>query len=286
MSGTTCGTCQRKIPVSPAGLPGKNAYTFLTASFTMPAIGSDVTITVSNAGQFGNRWAVVGQIIFIQGAGFFQVAAIVGTNQITVTNLGYVGNGAPTSTIGSNGYVSPAGPIGPSGTSGSNGVNGTARLFEVLTDQSSATISPTWATLSSYVIPADTLLNNGDSLVIKALYRQTAEIANFLQVPQRRVLFNGNSITGVGFLFTSAGANGQSSFNLFRSELEIIRTSSSSILVRNFHDGSLSPVSYASWQNFLGGINFSATNTLSFDIFQYVPSTFSLTSLTIDKIVS
>jgi len=286
MSGTTCGTCQRKIPVSPAGLPGKNAYTFLTASFTMPAIGSDVTITVSNAGQFGNRWAVVGQIIFIQGAGFFQVAAIVGTNQITVTNLGYVGNAAPTSTIGSNGYVSPAGPIGPSGTSGSNGVNGTARLFEVLTDQSSATISPTWATLSSYVIPADTLLNNGDSLVIKALYRQTAEIANFLQVPQRRVLFNGNSITGVGFLFTSAGANGQSSFNLFRSELEIIRTSSSSILVRNFHDGSLSPVSYASWQNFLGGINFSATNTLSFDIFQYVPSTFSLTSLTIDKIVS
>lgn len=252
----------------------------------MPAAAASVTITVSNAGQFGNRWAVVGQIIFIQGAGFFQVAAIVGTNQLTVTNLGYVGNAGSPSTIGSGGYISPAGPIGPSGTSGGNGVNGTARLFEVLTQQSSVTISPDWVTLSSYVIPADTLLNNGDSLVITAFYRQTAEIANILQLPQRRVLLNGNSITNVGLVSTSVGTNGRSSFNLFRSELEIIRTSSSTILVRNVHDGALSPVFYSSWQSVLGSINFSATNTLSFDVLQYVPSTFSLVSLTIDKIVS
>jgi hypothetical protein len=175
---------------------------------------------------------------------------------------------------------------GPPGLQGIQGPSGTTRLFEVLTDQTSATISPDWATLSSYVIPADTLLNNGDSLVITAFYRQTDEIPNILQVPQRRVLLNGNSITNLGLTSTSVGTNSTSSFNLFRSELEIIRTSSSTILVRNVHDGALFPVFYSSWQSLRSGINFSATNTLSFDVFQYTPSTFILVNLTIDKISS
>jgi hypothetical protein len=181
------------------------------------------------------------------------------------------------------GSIGPAGPLGPQGE---QGPSGTTRLFEVLTDQTSATISPDWVTLSSYVIPADTLLNNGDSLVITAFYKQTDEIANILQVPQRRVLLNGNSITSVGLVSTSVGTNGTSSFNLFKSELEIIRTSSSTILVRNVHDGALFPVFYSSWQSLRSGINFSATNTLSFDVFQYTPSTFILVNLTIDKISS
>jgi len=284
MGGTTCGTCQRKIPASPAGLPGKNAYTFLTESFTMPAAAASDTITVSNAGQFGNRWAVVGQIIFIQGAGFFQVAAIVGTNQLTVTNLDYVGNAAPTSTIGSGGYISPAGPIGATGTSGGNGVNGTARLYEVLTTQTSATIFAP-ATLASYSVPADTLDNDGDSLIIEAWIVQSG--STDLGRPNRRLTINGQSITGqvIPLVGTFEPQIALQSSNAVLTRIEIIKASASTAIARVLCDVDITNPAIKT-SVLLTGLNFTASISLVFSVFQIVASGTELRSFTIDKIAS
>jgi hypothetical protein len=280
MGGTTCGTCQRKIPTSPAGLPGKNAYTFLTASFTMPAAAASVTVTVSNAGQFGNRWAVVGQIIFIQGAGFFQVAAIVGTNQLTVTNLGYVINAAPTSTIGSGGYISPAGPIGATGTSGGNGVNGTARLYEVLTTQTSATTFAN-ATLASYSIPANTLVNDGDSLVIEAWMVQSGSIT-FGQ-PSRRITIAGQSATIFGGIQEPRIVLQSTNSALLR--IEIIKTSVNTATSRVIVDQDITLPSIK-YTVALTALDFTVSNPLVLSVFQVVASGTELRSLTVDKIAS
>ncbi len=287
MSGCS-STCQPKIPSSTPGAPGKNAYTFLVESFTMPAISATVTVTVSNAGQFGNRWAVVGQVVFVEGAGYFTVTAIVGTNQLTLFNLGYPGNTNSPTTIGSGGYISPAGLIGPQGTAGGNGVNGTARLYEVLTTQSSPTISTppgfTWAILAGYNIPANTFVNNGDSLLIKANYAQsnTAPIS-FSNIPLRRVTFQGSQITQNGIFEPISNSI---NIGLFRTEIEIIRVSSSSILIRNFHDINIAEYQFSTYQNTLSGVDFTIANQLFFSVIQYAANTHTLESLTIDKIVS
>lgn len=277
---STCPTCQRKIPTSPAGLPGKNAYTFLTASFTMPAVGNNVTITVSNSGQFGNRWAVVGEPIFIENARFFQVVALVGTNQITVTNLGYSGNATPGTTIPANGFVTPTGPIGPTGLTGSNGVNGTARLYELLTTQTTASLTP-WQALASYSVPANTLLNNGDALLINAWMVQSAAVA-FPNFPSRRITFGGQSLTlngGLEPLFISADP---AQYTL---SVELIKVTDTTALARVKADSNLSSPAI-SYSVSLTGLDFTVSNSLLLSITQFVASGTELRSFTVDKIVS
>lgn len=96
------------------GTDGLNAFTETTAQFTMPNVGSNVTITVSNVSPLTGLWAVTGQVIFVLGAGYFQVVSRTATT-ITMTNLGYTGNTAPGTLflIGLN--VSPAGVSAPNG---------------------------------------------------------------------------------------------------------------------------------------------------------------------------
>ena len=183
-------------------------------------------------------------------------------------------------TLGS--WLSPTSLIGPTGT------NGTTRLYELLTTQSSATITVpptlTWAILAGYNIPANTLVNNGDSLLIKALYSQTNTVPlGPSNIPFRRITFDGNLITNNGGLepLSYSISNG-----LFRTEVEIIRTSSSDILIRNFHDMDISDYQFTTYQNTLAGVNFTIANQLFFSVIQMAANTHRLESLTIDKISS
>lgn len=109
--------------VTPAGIPGTkgvDAYTSTSANFTTPAAGSSATINV-----VATSWATVGQNVFIAGAGYYQVAAIISGTQISVTNLGAnYGNTSGGTTINSGASVSPAGVIGPAGPPGSQGAAG------------------------------------------------------------------------------------------------------------------------------------------------------------------
>ncbi len=101
------------------GTPGLNAFTTTTASFTMPAVSSNVNVAVAQS-----TFMAVAQVLFVFGAGFFQVATIPDSTHVSLTNLGYPGNASPGATIATSAKVSPGGLIGPTGATGPAGVAG------------------------------------------------------------------------------------------------------------------------------------------------------------------
>lgn len=98
------------------GTNGINAFTDTTADFTQPAVGANVTISVGTS-----AWAVVGQDIFVEGGGYYLVISKPTAASITVENLGYDANSAPTTIIASGSHVGPAGEKGATGATGSSG---------------------------------------------------------------------------------------------------------------------------------------------------------------------
>ena len=94
-------------------LDGKNAYTTTTANFIQPACEANVTISVKDT-----EWAIVGQPIFIEGGGQYEVVSKT-INTITIKNLCGLNNAAVGSTVLSKKGVSPS---GFNGLDGENGV--------------------------------------------------------------------------------------------------------------------------------------------------------------------
>ena len=110
-----CPSVSVNVPGSPGtngapgtnGTNGANAFTLTTANFTIPAIGSNVTVSVANT-----SWMVVGQNVFISDGtkqGNFQVAVINGTTSVDLKFLGYTGDGSPGDSITVGAKVSPSG---------------------------------------------------------------------------------------------------------------------------------------------------------------------------------
>ena len=92
----------------PAGENGLNSFTLTTAQFTVPAIGANVTLAVSNTNPYTGSWAITGQSIYIENAGYYTVVSSTATS-IVVTNSGTTGNTAPGTVVSSGQQVSPAG---------------------------------------------------------------------------------------------------------------------------------------------------------------------------------
>ncbi len=111
-------------PQGPAGAAGTNgtdgvdAFTTTSAQFVMPAIAGTVNVAVAVS-----DWAAIGQVVYITGAGYMTVTATPDATHITVRNLGYTGNVAPTTIVASAQKVSPGGLIGPTGSSGGSTLN-------------------------------------------------------------------------------------------------------------------------------------------------------------------
>lgn len=107
-------------PTGPQGLQGiqgndgEDAFGLTTAGFTMPDVGTNVTVLVDPA-----DWATQGQIVYIGGingqVGYFQVAVTSTLSAMVLTNLGYPGNLDSGTPVGSGQQVSPAGLQGPQG---------------------------------------------------------------------------------------------------------------------------------------------------------------------------
>lgn len=101
------------------GTDGVDAFTTTNAQFVMPAVAATVNVTV-----LVSEWAAVGQVVFVTGAGYFTVDAVPDATHITLRNLGYTGNVAPTTVVPTAQQVSPGGLIGPTGSSGASTLNG------------------------------------------------------------------------------------------------------------------------------------------------------------------
>lgn len=95
------------LTISPSGTSGGNSYTYTTEVFDIPAIGYASAITVQNV-----SWMVPGQVVFVQGAGYFQVQSVNPTNGTAfLYNQGYAGTSTSGEVFPGSG-VSPAGPQG------------------------------------------------------------------------------------------------------------------------------------------------------------------------------
>lgn len=162
MCATGCGGCNDcggvELPDGPAGIDGKNSFTVTTGAFNVPAIGADRTINVSALGQATGTWAVAGQTIFIEGAGYYEVVSSTHTT-ITATNLGTTGNAAPASLIALGAGVSPA------GVPGVDGVDGTSELVTRFNTLAASTTGYT-PLHTAYTIPANTFQAAGDIMRI------------------------------------------------------------------------------------------------------------------------
>jgi len=95
------------------GTNGFNAYTITTSDFVVPLNdgATPVTVAVGNS-----AWANAGQIIFIQGAGYFQCVSKPDTTHMILVYLDYAGNTNTGNTISAGAGVSPGGLQGPDAT--------------------------------------------------------------------------------------------------------------------------------------------------------------------------
>lgn len=141
------GVPYQGLPGTPgtAGTNGINAFSVLTSSFVTPAIGSNVTIAVSNS-----LWIVPGQVIFLQFAGYYLVVSVPSTASATIQNLGYTPNAISGTTIGAGAALTPSGPSGtPGSTTGvtSIGISVPVALsVSPSTITTSGTFALSWAT--------------------------------------------------------------------------------------------------------------------------------------------
>jgi hypothetical protein len=121
---TTGATVPSGGVVSPSGLNGQagtNAFTTTTASFTMPAVASPVTVTVG-----ASAWMAQGQNLYVAGAGYFSVSVVTDATHVVLTNSGAPGNVVSGTVIASGAQVSASGATGLQGATGATGPQGPA----------------------------------------------------------------------------------------------------------------------------------------------------------------
>lgn len=127
-----CTDCNEiTIPTGPKGDTGdigENAFTVLTSTYIQPAVNTNVTVSVSDTGSYSTGWCGIGQLIFIELGGYYEVVSKTATSiTIKYTSTYTTFNQSLTVaglTVANNGTVSPAGLGGINGTNGTNGTDG------------------------------------------------------------------------------------------------------------------------------------------------------------------
>lgn len=123
-----CTNCTTPIDVNVPGSPGADGAagtdgTNGISSFSKVDGGTALVPSFGNANDVplvdpsGNRWMAIGQIVFLEAYGYFQVTAKSGTATVTLLNLGYTGNinGDGTITFADQTLIVPGGLEGPAG---------------------------------------------------------------------------------------------------------------------------------------------------------------------------
>jgi hypothetical protein len=172
------------------------------------------------------------------------------------------------------------------GNPGPDGVPGLARLYVNTTEQSSAILNTFVPTSYQYIIPANALIDNGDSLVINLRAEKFTNAGDQFTGCQRRILFNATSCTIFGFVEVAMYA--WSETLQYNTRVEIIKTSATTARCLVVSDVDLYTNTVQqdkfTYENTLTGLNFTTTNTISAELFQAIAGQVRLNSITIDKI--
>lgn len=109
-----CSSCGTPTVTGTPGLTGQSAFTFTAATFVVPALGAQVTVTEDNT-----EWMAVGQTVFMPGVGLFTVDTIVDSTHVTLTYVNTSTNTATGNTVAIDTLVTCA----CTGANGADGVN-------------------------------------------------------------------------------------------------------------------------------------------------------------------
>jgi len=198
--GLTCGE-------GPAGADGLNSFTVTTAQFTVPAINSNVSINVSALGQATGIWALVGEEIFIETAGYYRVVSAT-TTVIVATNTGTTGNANAATVIAIGSGVGPGGRQGVAGATGATGSAGADGTTAIFTRASTTLVTATTYTAlhSTITLPANFFSAAFDTLRLRITGvgnagGTTTTTANFMRY--RFQVFIGATAVGPSFTCTS-----------------------------------------------------------------------------------
>jgi microcystin-dependent protein len=106
----------------PQGPAGKNSFSYLSQTFSIPAMGVTVPTPVSDS-----SWMAPGLLVYIPGAGTFTcVGSPPDAHTVNLTNSGDPTNFPPGTQVGGGNTISPAAQRGPTGPQGSTGPQGPA----------------------------------------------------------------------------------------------------------------------------------------------------------------
>ena len=201
-----CTPCDEPVVTNVPGTPGAagaagengtngiNAFTALTAQFTMPA---ELATVVADVGT--SAWATIGQVVFVQFAGYFAVTAKPSTTQVTLQNLedtpndAYLSNVAPGTIIPSGATVSPGGLQGPAGVDGSgtlNDLSPTNTLGDILVDSG---VNNPAADLNRFAAGADGTRLMADSGQALGLIWSKVNLGDTTQITGTTAIANGGT---------------------------------------------------------------------------------------------
>lgn len=205
---------------------GFNAFTVTTVNFVQPAVSTNVTITVSNVGQYSGKFATPGQLIYVQGAGYFRVQSstntqIVGqySSEFTSFNQALAAAGA---TVTSGKRVSPG---GEKGTTGATGSAAGILLYNDVTDSgTTAAVGPQNFAAKSYTLLANTLSVDDNIIEIETYITLSAVTVDYFHL---YFSFGG---TDIGHILSQVGT-GKSRDFIIKAQISRIGANSQRIIV-------------------------------------------------------
>lgn len=172
---------------------------------------------------------------------------------------------------------------GAQGNPGNDGVDGVARLYSNFTTSSAATPLGSFYTVATYPVPINTLVNNGDALVINLRTSRASSTGSC----KRKISWNGVTITAPIIseieMYTASG------IYQYNTRVEIVKTGTTTAtcnIVSDYDINSNNPTGVLNftYKKNITGVNFGAINTITAYLTQALANQAVFESMTIDKI--
>ena len=179
---------------------------------------------------------------------------------------------------------------GAQGDIGLQGVNGVSRLYSRLMDFYESTLINQWVQQHDYTVPANTLLNVGDSLVINLRSMKLLNIGGIFDC-QRRIMWENQSCTLLVGTTEPYMISAEATRLQYNTTVEIIKSDVNEAICRVVSDVDLyidnvlnsDKITY---QVNLTGLNFGIDNVISSGLKQVAANQIYFKSITIDKITA